>query len=154
MKSTYKQVKDLLDVVREYHKQLKQFYTSLSDKTDDKRVQMLLDYMSRYTSNLEEGFAKYTDEVEPKLLDTWIQYVPDPELLSLPDVNNLDINMTVDDVANIAIELDDRLVSFYSEAAERVDYDSLTDVFDRLKEHEQAEKSKITENAVRIKGGS
>ncbi len=154
MKQTYKQAKDLLDVVRDYHKHLGEFYSKLSDISDDERVQMLLDYLSRYTENIEKGFAEYTEALDPKLLETWIQYVPDPDLLSVPEAEKLDADMSVDDVANIAIELDDHLVRFYSEAAERVDYDTLTDLFDRLKEYEEAEKSKITENAVRIKRGN
>lgn len=153
MRPTYKKVTDVLELVRRFHKQLADFYAGLSETSDKERVQMLLDYMSRHERNFEQAFAEYSNEVGRKLLDTWIQYIPDPDMLSVPEMKDLDGNMTVDDVADILMVLDDRLVRFYSEAARRAESVELKEFFGRLKKYEEAEKSKIAENAVNIKRG-
>jgi rubrerythrin len=151
MGPTYQQVKDILNTVRGFYKQLTEFYAGLSETSDKEKVQILLKYMSHHERKFEHAFAQYSDETGRKLLETWIQYPPDPNVLYVPKAKELDRSMTVDDVADIAKELDDRLERFYSEAARLVESVELKDFFETLKEFEEAEKANVAENAVYIK---
>jgi len=151
MKSTYKRVDDLLGMVHRFHKQLAVFYAQLSENSDRERVQMLLQYMSRHERNFAQAMAEYDKETADKLLDTWIQYAPDRDVLSIPQAKDLDKNMTVDDVVKIAMELDEHLARFYSEAARSVDFSELKDFFCKLQEQEQADKAELARNAEMIK---
>jgi rubrerythrin len=151
MKSTYKRVGDVLSMVRRFHNQLAEFYTRLYETSDKERVRMLLDYMSRHEKNFEQAIEEYNEQTSHKLLNTWIQYTPDRGVLSIPEVKDFEKDATLDDVIEIAMELDDRLVHFYSEAARLVDSYELKDLFNKLKEQEEEEKSEIKKNATSIK---
>ena len=151
MKSTYKQARDIFDMIRRFHKQLAVFYEQLSEKSEKERVRMLLTYMSRHEKNFERALGEYDHETASKVLDTWIQFAPDSRILSIPEVKDLHSDMSVDDVVDIAMELDDHLIKFYSEAERCVDFNLPKEFFGKLKEQEQAEEAELAKTAEGIK---
>jgi hypothetical protein len=138
-------------MVQDFHEQLAEFYGRLSESSDKERVRMLLEYMSRHEKNFKHAMVEYDEEAANRLLNTWIQYAPDLGVLSVPEAEKLENHMTVDDVVDIAMELDDRLVQFYSEATRLVDSTELKDLFGKLKQQEEADKAEIKKNASYIK---
>jgi rubrerythrin len=151
MRSTYKTARDILNMIRRFHQQLSEFYEQLSEISEKKRVRMLLEYMSRHEKNFEQALAEYDHENASKVLDAWIQYAPDSDILSIPKAKNLHSDISVDDVVDIAMELDDHLIKFYSEAERCVDFSVLKDFFGRLKEQEQADEAELVRSAEDIK---
>ena len=151
MTSTYKQVRDVLNAVNNFHKQLSDFYAKLMENSDKERVRMLLDYMSRHEENFKKATAEYNQQATEKLLDTWIQYSPDLGELSLPEPEEIDKDMTVDDVVDIAMKMDENLVEFYSKAAQMVDVQEAKLLFNKMQEQEKAEEAELRKNAQQIK---
>jgi rubrerythrin len=151
MRSTYKTARDILNMIRRFHHQLSEFYEQLSEISEKKRVRMLLEYMSRHEKNFEQALAEYDHETASRVLDAWIQYAPDGDILSIPEAKKLHSDMSVDDVVGIAMELDNHLIKFYSEAERCVDFNILKDFFGRLKEQEQADEAELVRSAEDIK---
>jgi rubrerythrin len=151
MESTYKRARDVLNMIRRFHQQLAEFYAQLSAISEKQRVRMLLGYMSRHEKNFERALAEYDQETASKVLDAWIQYAPDGRILSIPEAKDLHSDMSVDDVVDIAMELDDHLIKFYSEAVRCVDFSVLKEFFGKLKEQEQAEEAELARSAEDIK---
>lgn len=150
---TYTKVRDVLEKAREFHQQLTEFYDRLSDRAERDRVEMLLDYMSRHEEGFEEAFDDYTDEGAEKLLETWMQYGPEEDTLDVPDPGELDADMDVDDVVATALDLDDALVRFYEEVAERAKSSDVRDLFRKLREQQESEKAKLKRAAHQIRHG-
>ncbi len=151
MTSTYKQAGELLDAVRGFHRELADFYRQLSDRAAKDRVRVLLDYMSRHEENFEAALADYDDQSARALLKTFMQFAPDPAILAIPDVEHIDSGMTVDDVIDLAMNLDERLVRFYSEAADLSQVEDLRVLFGKLKQRENARKAALSQIAADIK---
>jgi len=151
MVATYRQVHDVLNGAVEFHRELEGFYGQLAQKADRKRVQLLLRYMSRHQRDFERGLAKNDDEGMRGLLDTWMQYTPSDQALTIPESDTLHRSITVDEVVELALLLDQRLLDFYLEAARLAKSPEVRDPFRKLARQQQDDKEKLQVNAVLIK---
>jgi rubrerythrin len=80
-----------------------------------------------------------------------MQYAPAEEQLEIPKAAELSPDMDVDQVENIARRLNDSLIDFYEQAAEKVKARKVRDLFLKLKEQQQDDKRKQAHNASAIR---
>ncbi len=150
MTTTYIRVKDLLEFIQNFHKQLSDYFSELSEEADKKRVKVLLSYMSRHEKNFEKATAEYNEKTKQRLMDTWMQYAPDYGMLDIEQVKRIDSDMSVDDVVDTALKLDEQLVKFYEKAERLVDYKVVKNLFAKLKVQEEADKAETVKVAQSI----
>lgn len=151
MTKTFERTQDVLDHARIFHNELRRLYEQLSTETEKERVRMLLDYLSRHEEHLEESLAAYEEGASKRVLDTWFKYVPaEDKLEKFRDVK-LEPDMSVDDVVDVALRMDDCLVDLYKEMAEVAVSQEVKEVFTNLLEMEEQEKHKLVRNALQLK---
>lgn len=147
----YEQIEDILSLAADFHSRLARFYDRLTDEVEKERVAMLLDYLSRHERRLHEGLERYGEEQQEKLGETWLQYAAEDEPLSM---DNLDASpdMTVDDLVEMVMELDNRLLTFYrAMIGSAAIPPEVRDMFSRLAEQQEQEKAKLARTAEQIK---
>jgi rubrerythrin len=145
----FETTKDVLDHAREFHTQLSDFYSLLSRKSEKERVKLLLDYMSQHEKYLEETLTRYEEEVSGKILNTWFQYPPPQEILdTCREVNiNETENLTVDDVIEMAVKLDQCLIDLYKEMIKNSETDQMREIFTNLMEMEKRQELELVRDA-------
>jgi rubrerythrin len=141
--------KDVLDHAREFHTQLSEFYSLLSKKSEKQRVKLLLDYMSQHEKHLEETLTRYEEEVSEKILNTWFQFPPPKEVLTTCSKINIEEkqDLTVDDVIEMAVKLDDCLIDLYKEMIKNSEIDEMREVFTSLMEMEKRQELELVRDA-------
>ena len=149
--STYVKVRDIIDTVRRFHRQLKVYYARLAKQVDKKRVQILLDYLSRKEQQFQNGLATYDEEGAGRLLDTWLQYGPDEKQLDVPSFGDFRPDMTVDDVEKTAMEFGKALTEFCMSASRLAKTDDVRRLFRSLAQQEQEEKANIKTTGSAVK---
>ena len=60
--------RELLDLVRDFHKQLSELYARMAEVATKEKVKMLLNYMSRHETQLEQCLARYEEHAAKSLL--------------------------------------------------------------------------------------
>ena len=145
----FETARDILDHARDFHNQLGTFYRSLSNQSEKQRVKMLLDYMSQQEGHLEDTLARYKEHVSEKMLNTWFQYPPPKEILSICKEVSLDekMDLSVDDVIALVVKLDQCLIDLFQDAVEKAKTDALRDVFKNLVEMEKRYKLELIRDA-------
>jgi hypothetical protein len=151
MISTYIQVSNVLEKVRQCHEQRADVYAGLSQKTEKENIRMYLGYMSRGERHMASVLADYCMHAPRTLLDTWMQYGPNYDLLAVPVEPRSGKEMTTDEVVDLSLQQADRRTTFYAEAVQFVDIDELRELFNSLKALEEAQKKDITQNALYLK---
>jgi len=145
----FETTKDVLDHAREFHTQLSEFYTLLSRKSEKQRVKLLLDYMSEHEKYLEETLARYEEEVSGKILNTWSQYPPPKEILETCreiSITKTD-DLTVDDVIEMAVKLNQCLIDLYKEMIKNSETDQMREIFTNLMEMEKRQELELVRDA-------
>lgn len=150
---TFETTKDVLDHAREFHGQVGEYYRQLGEKNQKERVKMLLEYMSRHEKHLEENLARYEEDVSGRILNTWFQYPPPPDMLKTCVNLNLEgkENLTVDEVIELALKIDDCLIQLYQQMAAESEFEEVKEVFNNLLEMEKQQEMDLVRDALHLK---
>lgn len=151
---SFETMKDVLDHARKFHREVSEFYGRLTQKKQKERVKILLDYMSRHEKHLEESLAQYEEGVSEKILNTWLQYPPPKETLDLCKKLSIEDNenLTVEQVIELALKLDDCLVNLYRMMIESAETEEIKEVFANLLAMEKQEEINLVRDTLRFDG--
>jgi rubrerythrin len=149
---TFKTTRDITEWLRKAHRHLSRFYAQRRKVADQERVRLLLDYLSRHEKTLEKALADLEDEAGQHIMDTYFQYLPEEfDELRFDDRQLQESDMTVDDVIRIVIRNDEALTRFYDRLAQTAAIPSVKDMFVRLKDQLEEERTRFVENAMHLK---
>ncbi|MHC4874548.1 MAG: hypothetical protein ACYTFY_22065 [Planctomycetota bacterium] len=147
----YKQMHDLLECAQRFHHSLAEFYTTLETKVDEARVKMLLGYMKRHELYLEECIAIYEADANLAVTDTWLKYEPSVELETFLENLKASSDMSIDEVVEIALDLDSYLIEFYKMIVESAPSEDIRAVFNSMLKIEEREKKIVSKTGLRMK---
>ena len=149
---TFKTTRDITEWLRKTHRRLSRFYDQHRKVADKERVRLLLDYLSRHEQTLEKALADLEDEARQQILDTYFQYLPEEfDELRFDDLHLLESDMTVDDVIRIVTRNDEALTRLYDRLAQTAAIPSVKDMFVRLRDQLEEERTRLVENAMHLK---
>ena len=137
------QTKDILERARTLHRELSDFYQRLKDDTQRERVKMLLDYLSRHESLMDERLKEYEESAARSLLDTWYKIAPAQEIRRTMENLNLHPDMSVAEVLDIALRLDEVLIELYKQAADLAPAEDVRALFSQLWAEAQKERARM-----------
>nr|WP_298055864.1 2-hydroxyacyl-CoA dehydratase [uncultured Halomonas sp.] len=68
----FRQVKDLLTWIYEFHHQLSDQYTTLADQQSDERMKMALVFLADRERRMRDAMESYLEDADDGLLATWL----------------------------------------------------------------------------------
>jgi vacuolar-type H+-ATPase subunit C/Vma6 len=128
----YAQVRDMLDQVCDFHGQLAKYYHRLSESSDQQRIKLLLDLMSNHEKQLQESLRDYEEDASKQIMNTWVDCKYCDEVLATCKQKPIVPEASVESVVKATLDIDNCLVQFYREVAEKVESEKLRDVFRNL----------------------
>ena len=144
----FSQIRDVLEQVSGFHGQLAAYYSQLAGTAAQERVKLLLDYLSSHERNLEKSLVDYEDDASRQVLETWVDETHCTKMLAGCRTMQLPSAMSVEDVARIAMQIDECLLRIYRHLADKAETESVRDVFRNLVTLEQGELRKLALNAL------
>lgn len=148
----FETTKHVLDHVREFHGRIGEYYKRLGDHNSMERVKMLLDYLSRHEKHFQESMKEYEEAISKQILNTWFKFPPCQEMTDINQAISLDENpdMTVDDVIETALKMDDCLIRLYTEMAARSPATEVREVFENLLKMEKKRELNMVRDTLRF----
>ncbi len=104
--------------------------------------------MSRHEENLENSLEAYEEQAGQNVLERWMKFTPDApgdDLLSDIEIHP---EMSVDEVIDMAMEFDERLITFYRQISESTTVPAVRQLFSNLVEQEEAEEHMAARVAI------
>ena len=142
------QVRNTLDQVREFHGQLANYYTQLSDEAAQQRLKLLLDHLASHETHLQESMAAYEQDAPKKVMDTYVDCIYCDEILATCEQTPITPEMSIEGVIQVAMDVDTCLLRFYREVAESADSVTVREVFGNLIDAEEAELRQLALDAL------
>ncbi len=142
----FETTRDLLEHLREYHRELSTCYAEIAESTEQGKVKMLLHYLGRHESRFEEIIADCEEEAAVQVLDTWFSFTPDK--LPALDKTALKPGMSTDEIVEAALHYDDILLTFCRQVASEAVSDDVRELFRGLIELEEHEERQLVQAAA------
>ena len=147
---TVQRTRDVLERAREFHTQLSLFYERMGAQAGREKLKMLLTYMSRHETNLADCLHRYEREAAQRILDTWFKYPSDKASCKCFENLTIHPDATVEEVVQLALQLDRCLVDLYTEMAAQSVSQEVRDLFNGLLRTEQKEENQMVRNALTL----
>jgi len=144
----YERTRDIIEHARAFHGRLEELYQGLAEKAEKQRVKMLLDHLSRHERRLREVLSRYEQHAAREMLDTWFQYVPEEETLQRFAAVDWTDDMSIDQIIENALRLDQYLLDLFRESANRALGDDIRDVLGSLLTLEEEEMVRLKRSAL------
>lgn len=138
------QTRDILNLSKDFYKQMQKVYEELTERRDMRRVELLLAAIRRHVEYLEGQIRFLKKEAAPEVLDAWFQFAPDPPELNTDPTTRLGPEMRLDDVIFIIFDFDTALGEFFQRVADATPLEDVRRIFLNLKESVEAEKKKLS----------
>lgn len=148
----FQQVKDVLDHVIVYHRELAAEYRTLVPTVRDERVGMLLGYLADHEDQQRIGLERYDESDEHRsVLDTWLQNAPDlGHIKKLEELKGCASCTSMDDVMEQARKIHETLGDMYRTLAVSDAIGDEYDLFNSLAEFELVENRRLSRQAGRM----
>ena len=147
----FRQVRDLLGWIRDFHEQLGKQYVRLANQQQDERMKMALVFLADRERRMQEGMAAYLKDADEGLLTTWLIDSQEfshpgvleriPQCLGCHDVHDILANVTT---------AHQTLKDMYRLRAELASIPEETELFERLAEQQDAEARLQTRDIARL----
>jgi hypothetical protein len=145
------QTRDILNLSRDFYRQMHRIYDELNDHNDLQRMEIFLTAIRRHVEYLECQIRSLKQEASPEVLDAWFQFSPDPPELNTDPTTRLGPEMRLDDVVMIIFDFDSALSEFYQRVADATPLEDVRRIFTNLKDSVEAEKKKLSFDVSALK---
>lgn len=136
----FRQVKELLQWVCDFHASLAARYTQLANDQGDERMKMALNFLADREGGMRQNVARYLEDDKTGVLDTWLIDTSDFVHLRVLDriPHCVDCRDVQDILAN-AIAANQTLKDMYRMRGELAQIPSETELFNELMKNQDAE---------------
>lgn len=127
-----RQVKEILDSVRDVHRQLAERYRELDEQTTDERLKLLLKDMEKREEQFEACVSQYEIDHHDSVLNTWVRYLPD-EVVHIDRIaEKLAVPHSLDELVEETIRLNGSLCDAYLSMAGQAQTPAMKELFQDL----------------------
>jgi rubrerythrin len=145
---SFKTVRDVLELSQDIHRNASVLYEQLREQTQRERVDMLLKFLSRHEEVLSSTLLKVTADASEKILDEWHQTELTSVVTILDGCKECHPDISVQELVNLALRVDDSLISLYKHMASEASTDEARQLFNNLVVLEENEKVKTVKAAL------
>lgn len=129
---TFQQVRDVVSHIQAAHKQLRDALEQPRPDARDPRTRVMLEVLGREEQQLQVALAKYLADGSQALLDTWLQYVPDEDLLTTLHSIRFTRDMSPDEAVARKLEFDEALMALLRQLADETAVPQVREFFSSL----------------------
>ncbi|MCK7546550.1 hypothetical protein ACFQGA_06140 [Marinobacter koreensis] len=80
----FKQLKDVIEWITEYHEMLERQYETLASRQNNERMQMALSFLASREHNLAERMEDFLQDADDDLMDSWVVDSQEFDLRKIP----------------------------------------------------------------------
>ena len=140
---SYATIGDILKYSADLHVHAKRLYDQLRDETQRERVDMMLKLLIEHETHLHGYVSDLQESAGKKVLSEWHQFEPTQLEEVTSHCKELHQDMSVEDLVNVALKVDDFMIGFYKQIASETTSKEAREVFTNLIALEENEKMQI-----------
>lgn len=140
---SYSTVGDILQYSKDLHVHARKLYEQLKDSSQRERVDMMLDLLSEHEKTLGAQVADLHGSASKAVLNEWHQFEPKKIEEVLVNCQALNSEMSVDNLVDVALKIDDFMIDFYRQIASEATSRATREIFTNLIQLEENEKMQI-----------
>ncbi|MGS0683410.1 hypothetical protein ACVBIL_19925 [Shewanella sp. 125m-7] len=144
------QLSELLDYVATCRIEMAQLYNRLHTQADSSRVKLMLEYFQQRERHTAEKLENYIDEAPKKILNTWYKDIVFEDFIANCHQLTLPANMSEDDVLELHLDLDNRLIALLEKTANSSATAETKGALEDLVRVERIQQQRLVHSSIRM----
>ena len=144
------QLRELLEYVAQCRIEMAQLYGRLHAQADSSRVKMMLEYFQQHQKKVAEKLQDYGDDAPKRILDTWYKDITFEDFSARCQQVMLPANMQEDDVLNLHLDLENRLIALLEKTAETTAMAEIKSALNDLVRVEKTQQQRLVHSTIRM----
>lgn len=144
------QLRELLEYVAQCRIEMAQLYGRLHAQADSSRVKMMLEYFQQHQKKVAEKLQDYVDDAPKRILDTWYKDITFEDFSARCQQAMLPANMQEDDVLNLHLDLENRLIALLEKTAETTAMAEIKSALKDLVRVEKTQQQRLVHSTIRM----
>lgn len=128
----------------EYHRTLGAFYRGLRQRATNERTKMALEFLEQHESGLESALRAYGKDIPAPQSDRWFKYSPNEALEKEIKAADVQPDIPVEKLLDLAQQLGEGLVRYYRQFAETAVPEDLQEAMEHLLQLEQEGQKRVS----------
>ncbi len=146
----FQQLGEQLSYVAKCRHEMGSLYKRLHTDADSTRVKMLLEYFRQQQLTVAEKLESYIEDAPAKLLDTWYNDIVFEDFIALCKQTSLTANMSEEDVLNLHLDLENRLIGLLEKTANSSVSSDVKGALDDLVRVEKIQQQRLVHSSIRM----
>ncbi|GGI70568.1 hypothetical protein GCM10007978_05650 [Shewanella hanedai] len=146
----FQQLSELLSYVATCRHEMANLYGRLLTDADSSRVKMMLVYFRQHQNSVAEQLENYIDEAPKKVLDTWYKGITFEDFIRRCNDITLTANMSVEDILETHLDLDNRLIDLLQKTAEHSSSNEIAGALNDLVRVEKIQQQRLVHSSIRM----
>ncbi|WP_299797556.1 hypothetical protein [uncultured Shewanella sp.] len=146
----FQQLSELLGYVATCRVEMAQLYGRLQSEADSSRVKMMLEYFQHHQKGVAEKLENYIDEAPKRVLDTWYKDITFEDFIKRCHETVLTANMSEEDVLELHLDLDNRLIDLLNKTAEKSSSSEISGALNDLVRVEKIQQQRLVHSSIRM----
>ena len=144
------QLSELLDYVAKCHLDMEKLYKRLDKNADSSRVKMMLNYFQQHQRHIYETLESYIDDAPSRILNTWYKDITFEDFTKRCVDTMLPANMTEDQVLELHLDLENRLIGLLEKAANSSPTEEIRSALMDLVRVAQTQQKRLVHSTIRM----
>ncbi|NKF49498.1 hypothetical protein G3R49_02745 [Shewanella sp. WXL01] len=111
------QLSELLEYVANCRLSMGKLYGRLHRNADSSRVKLMLEYFQQHEQHIHDTLISYIEDAPSRILDTWYKDIVFEDFVKRCVTTSLPANMTEDQVLELHLDLENRLIELVEKTA-------------------------------------
>ncbi|MDO6618069.1 MULTISPECIES: hypothetical protein [unclassified Shewanella] len=144
------QLSEVLEFIAKSRLDMGQLYGRLHRNADSTRVKMMLEYLQQHQQHVHDSIENYIDEAPKRMLETWYKDITFEDFEKRCQDSTLAANMSEDDVLEMHLDLENRLIGFLEKTANSTEVTEIKDALLDLVRVEKTQQKRMVHSALRM----
>lgn len=146
----FQQLSEVLGYVATCRTEMATLYRRLESEADSSRVKMMLEYFNQHQKGVAEKLENYIDEAPKRILDTWYKDISFEDFIKKCHDTVLTANMSEEDVLELHLDLDNRLIDLLEKTAEHSSSTDVVGALNDLVRVERIQQQRLVHSSIRM----
>ncbi|WP_221795247.1 hypothetical protein [Oceanobacter mangrovi] len=147
---SYSTVKDILNLAQKLHHQASILFDQLRDSTQKERVDMVMKLLATHEEQQSLALQRVASDVRESVMNEWHQLEPADLADILEDCQACQPDMSAEELVNVALKINDYLISLYKGMAAEAGSDASRTLFEGLADLENHQKQVTVRSALSV----
>jgi rubrerythrin len=146
----FENAREAIKHAKYFHRELGGIFKNMAGQEHSEKEKLLLEYISHQESALADSLTQFEENTPVGVLDTWIQYADDANILKPPSTDDINEVHSLEEILTLAMKMSNEFIALYQQVEAQLDEAKVKEIFHNLSDMQIQKQKRLSMNYDRL----